>query len=713
MLSETRDFYKQLIEKLPVGYAYHRIVLDGNGRPCDYEFIEVNAAFETMTGLRRQDILGKRITRVLPDITAGDFDWIGTYAEVAAGSGPRELKGYSEPLNKWYRVVAFSPGPGYFCTLFYDVSGDKESLEEMRTLVGLSGKMLEMEGAELDCQGILDDFARLCGATFAVCNLFSEDRGKLVTRAVYGEKGLLERATEILGADIVDMQWEPAVTAIERAKRTAVFRLSSLAEVVVREIPPAEMERLRETLGYGEIIGVFARKGSVVLGSFILFMPKGKVFKNDSLAEIFAGQVGVAIERAQAFSRQKEAETILRESEKKYSSYIENALDGIIVADGDGRIVEVNRAAQDITGYSQEELLGMHVDDILAPGYRESETHLFGQLIRTGTATMTLCFLHRSGENRWVHLNAVRISENRFLGMANDITQIKEAEERLRHLEEEQRKGRERLEDILEATLAGTWEWDIGTGTVGVNERYAGILGYTLAELSPVTMETWHERIHPADRDRVGEELRLVLSGQKEYYETEFRMKHRDAHWVWVLARGRVSSWSLDQKAIRMSGTHMDVTGRKEAEERLLYLSYHDKLTGLYNRAFYEEELKRLDTPRNLPLTLMLVDVDNLKLINDAFGHMAGDEVLQEIAGILQGECRADEIIARIGGDEFALVFPRTGVGPAERIAERVRAAVARKRIRSVALAVSIGLEAKETPQQSIEDVFSVAEKRM
>ena len=93
-----------------------------------------------------------------------------------------------------------------------------------------------------------------------------------------------------------------------------------------------------------------------------------------------------------------------------------------------------------------------------------------------------------------------------------------------------------------------------------------------------------------------------------------------------------------------------DFSDKKQKRLQIEYLSYHDQLTGLYNRRFFEEELKRLDTVRNLPLSIIFADINGLKTINDAFGHQQGDQLIQQVAEVMKAECRADDIIARTGG---------------------------------------------------------------
>jgi PAS domain S-box-containing protein len=129
-----QDFYKKLIEAAPFGYALHKIVLDTQGKPVDYIFLEANAAFEELTGLKAGDIINRKATDVLPGIRQDSFDWIGLYGEVALGGQSREFEQFSGMLNRWYKVHAQSPEKHYFSTIFSDVSILHESEEWFRTL---------------------------------------------------------------------------------------------------------------------------------------------------------------------------------------------------------------------------------------------------------------------------------------------------------------------------------------------------------------------------------------------------------------------------------------------------------------------------------------------------------------------------------------------------------------------------------------------------
>ncbi len=143
-----------------------------------------------------------------------------------------------------------------------------------------------------------------------------------------------------------------------------------------------------------------------------------------------------------------------------------------------------------------------------------------------------------------------------------------------------------------------------------------------------------------------------------------------------------------------------DITDKKEQRKKIEYMSFHDSLTGLYNRRFFEEELLRLDTPRNLPISIVMGDVNSLKLTNDIFGHAFGDMLLEKVTEVMQKVCRADDIIARWGGDEFVILLPRTGPEDARGIVERIQSEVAKQQIRAIRGSLSIGFDTKRHPQE-------------
>lgn len=173
-------------------------------------------------------------------------------------------------------------------------------------------------------------------------------------------------------------------------------------------------------------------------------------------------------------------------------------------------------------------------------------------------------------------------------GVVNDITDRKQAENILAL-------QKQKLTDILEGTNAGTWDWNIPSGKCVFNDRWAEIMGYTLDELKPIDINTWINNVHPDDLPNANALLDKHFKGELNYFDVVFRQPHKDGSWVWVNARGKVVEWSDDGKPLQMSGTHLDITERKLAEEELA--KHHEQLEELVKERTQEleEKNKRLD----------------------------------------------------------------------------------------------------------------------
>jgi diguanylate cyclase (GGDEF)-like protein len=160
-------------------------------------------------------------------------------------------------------------------------------------------------------------------------------------------------------------------------------------------------------------------------------------------------------------------------------------------------------------------------------------------------------------------------------------------------------------------------------------------------------------------------------------------------------------------------GILRDISKRKKAEQKLKYISFHDYLTSLYSRAYFEEEIKRIDTKRQLPLSIIIGDMNGLKLVNDTLGHLKGDFYLCRIAKILEECCRKEDIIARWGGDEFSVILPKTKKENAYKIIDRIKDATQKTKVGKIPLSISFGIATKEKPNQAILTIIQSAEDNM
>lgn len=380
--------------------------------------------------------------------------------------------------------------------------------------------------------------------------------------------------------------------------------------------------------------------------------------------------------------------------------------------DANYTVVYLSEGCFELTGYTAEELMrgNPYFNDLIQPEYKKALIEKWNSedknvLITTDEYPIRT----RSGETKWVMEQSINsFDENHKFssseGFIIDITKKKLAEKALQQSEE-------RFRTIFEEAPVGVAIFNSNTGdTYQVNNRYAEIIGRTKEELLETHLNDYS---YPEEIKEIERQIELINTNKIASFSLERRLIKSDGNIVWVHTTIAPFFFEDGYNSPRLLCMVEDITDRRKAQEEILYLSYYDQLTGLYNRRFYVEELHRIDTERNLPITLVMADVNGLKMTNDAFGHQAGDKLLQYIADTIKGQCRADDIIARIGGDEFVLLLPKTGQDQAEKLIHRIKAAIAENQSHPVVCSVSFGWDTKKSTADEIDKAYTNAEDMM
>lgn len=512
--------YKNLIEDMPICYARHKLILDIEGNPTDYEYIEINRAFESTLGIKREDIIGKKITEVLPKIKNDSFNWIEFYGEVALSGVSKEMDQYSEQLGSWYKVKVVCPRAGEFITYFMDVSEEKSEINQKIDIIMASSDIV----FELDESYRVKDV------------VVKDERSLFISR----EEMMGQKLEELLLGEELK---EKLRNALERAKQ------SQKTESLVYE------SIMNDGKWYASSIKYLVHKDN----------PKYILSIHD-------------------VTEKRLLEMRLNSEKELLETMLHSIGDAIISVDCEGRVRLMNPVAENLTGWRLGECEGEKLSDVM--------------------------MLYR---------------------IDNEDEELK-----------------------LEAC------------TKGINK---------------------------------GLKEGLIKSRDGKNYLVDYRISNLHS-----------SSEEGIQGSIIV---FRDITAQKKKHSEVLYLSYHDQLTGLYNRRHFEEELKRLNSPSNLPLSIINLDVNGLKLVNDAFGHKMGDALICSVSDALRRACRSDDVIARIGGDEFTIILPSTSRKSAEHIISRIYDEIEQEELESVVVSASVGCGTKDSSEESLAKAIKQAEEAM
>jgi diguanylate cyclase (GGDEF)-like protein/PAS domain S-box-containing protein len=370
----------------------------------------------------------------------------------------------------------------------------------------------------------------------------------------------------------------------------------------------------------------------------------------------------------------------LRDAEIKYQSLVENIPAAVYIWElgEDGVCRYISPQIEQMLGFSVAEWLAdpglffrqVHPDDRAYAVAMEEHSQKHGEPLHSEFRMFT-----REGQIVWIRDEAVilpAIEGRRRLnqGFLYNITERKYAEAALRE-------SQERYALALAGANDGLWDWNLKTNEIFFSPRWKSMLGYGEDEISN-NPDEWFKRVHPDDQNQVQTDLVSHIRGYASHFQSEYRIRHANGSDLWVLSRG-LSVRDAEGRAYRMAGSQSDITARKLAEERLAYDALHDPLTGLPNRVLFMDRLEnRLKRTKRNPsdfFAIMFIDLDRFKVVNDSLGHAVGDQFLVTTAHRLRQCVRPEDTVARLSGDEFAVLLDRVNdVGDTVRVADRIKA---------------------------------------
>lgn len=318
--------------------------------------------------------------------------------------------------------------------------------------------------------------------------------------------------------------------------------------------------------------------------------------------------------------------------------------------------------------------------------------------------------IHENKENYW-EIRAVICGDNNILLIFRDITESKKASKEIIELNQYLKKSEYTFRTLFEGSsdtiflIRSMKILDCNPAAIEMfrcnSKKY--LLGKSIWELS-ITNQP-NNKSSEEEARRIDNIVRKI---GKYKFEWWFKKCDGTVFPVEIM----LTSIILNGKNA-LHGSCRDISDRKKMEVQLEYLSYHDQLTGLYNRRFFEDELKRMDNPKYYPLTLVVADINGLKLVNDSFGHAIGDEIIKKVSKDIINCCRTKDVIARFGGDEYVILLPNTSYSETETILKKIKGILKRQKVRSIGISASFGWATKEKIDETTQELFKKAEDLM
>lgn len=808
--------YRAILESMPDAFMCGQVVTDDRGMPVDYLLLTVNPAFAAMSGRAREDLEGRHITEVLPEINQGGIDWVFSLGKVGITGVAAIFQEYFPPAGSMVYATAHSDEPGHVAVIFRtrEAAGPADSLEVDQK----DAFPAPWRQSLPDNTGHPEPEGRV-GAGYAVKERQLRE-SEIKYRSIFENSPL--GVLHFDQAGVLTACNDMFVSIIGSSRERLVGL--DLLNLPDRKVAAAVQEALQGRRGFYEdnYHSVTSEKVTPVKAMFAPVMEgKGKV----------TGGVGIV----EDITERKQVEEALRKSRRQYRDLVNRLNEGVGVSDVHETILFANPAADRIFGVGPGELEGKNVREFVTRENLQRVLEQTGKRKEGESGSYELEIVQPGGDVRVIAVSASpRFDEGCYSGsfvVFQDVTERKQAAQALRD-------ERMRLANLVDATNAGTWEINLQTGETIINDRWAKILGYEKEELRNINIDWWFDKLHPDDYEITKIKMNRHVNGDADFYEHEVRLRHRDGRWIWVHGKGKIVSHTPEGSPLWMYGTDVDITerkqaqaeveesknllqsifesiqdgisvldkelniirvnsamerwymhasplegqkcyqafqgretpcqscpslqslerlegcleevpllqgeelkgwlevyayplrdsegqvkgvvefvrditARKQAEERVKYLSFHDSLTGLYNRAYLEEEMKRLDTERQLPISVIMADLNGLKLINDTYGHHQGDEMLRQAAALLRGSCRQEDLLARWGGDEFVILLPQTASREATAICHRITASCQEANQQDVPLSIALGLACKESMETELGSCLRTAEDQM
>lgn len=698
-----QEFYQRVVQHTLSGYIYCRSIVDAEDCMIDLEIVEANPAFAEMFNLDLHNIAGRPFSQVFSGMER-ELSFLVNIMGKVSGDKPLRLRSYFRPHRRIYRAIIYTPQPRHYVIhvidasqLIHDRKAErylKRQLSDEELLFNTAILAMQNTGPDQFYAGCLAMIGEKLALSRVYVFEYNAESRTIDNTHEWVSVGISPQKHNLQGISVSDIPWW----------HQTLINHKNINYHDIEDIPEEAVKEMLRPQGVKSLLAVPLFVDSVYFGfvgfdqclSYRDWNPED-IRLLRSMCNIFSEYI-----------KHRQTEAALHLERAQLLSLFDSIQEPIYVADMDNYIIiYANLAAQ--RAYNKS-LIGEVCHKVLMDRDQPCE-------FCTNSTLKALAYEPYVWESYNPVLNRYYRVVDRMIKwpdgrdvrfeMAIDISDYKQA---TRDLQTE----KERLRVTLHS---------IGDGVISTNQEGIVLMMNEVAE----TLTGWWRE------EALGKPLNKVF----RIYDEQSHLPQPDPvaqamqsmtrrgtplnHAMLLDRNGRERPVDYSASPIKDISDDVlgvvlvfrDVTQQKKEAAEIFYLSYHDRLTGLYNRAFFERELARLNTPRQLPLSMIMGDVNGLKITNDVFGHQAGDNLLRAIAQLLRDSCRTEDIIARWGGDEFIILLPQTSSESAHEICDRITRACKDSSYGHTRVSISLGYSTKEQPEEDIIQVLRQAEDFM
>ncbi|MCF8008882.1 MAG: PAS domain S-box protein [Halanaerobiales bacterium] len=393
----------------------------------------------------------------------------------------------------------------------------------------------------------------------------------------------------------------------------------------------------------------------------------------------------------------------LIKAKDRLENFFSISTDLLFISDLEGNIIKANKAWQSVLGFSKEEIIGHHYKEFIHPDDIKKTRKSIKKLEKNHKNVVNLN-RYKTKEGSYRHFEWYSNSDGKYLyGAGRDITDKIETQNKIK-------RENKWLNSLYNNSSDPIAILDDKHQVVDINQAFEKLFKFSIEEIKGRDLD---QVMNMSKKDSADKSLtNKLLKG--EYVEIEDTRYDRDGNPIECIIKG--IPVNIDGEFLGGYAIYNDITERKNREEQIKQLSFHDSLTGLYNRAYFEEEIKRLDVKRQLPIVLIMADLNGLKLINDTYGHNVGDIFLQKTAEVLKNTFRKEDIIARWGGDQIVILLNNTSKEKALKLYQRIKNIDQRVSIgdeKEIPISIAVGYSIKDSSKIEIQNLFKISEDMM